>query len=171
MNNLELPVCRYCPVCGGEVAPREKERFVRPVCTACGHIVYVNPHPATCQVVFDGDRVLLARRAVDPKKGWWCLPGGFIEWGESPRDAAKRELMEETSIAARELSLVGVYDSVTGRRRHVLLVAYEVTDWQGEPSPGDDTDRVAWYDIDQVPELAFDAHGQALRDALAGRDR
>ena len=53
----------------------------------------------------------------------------------------------------------------------MLLVAFEVTKWQGEPSPGDDTDEVAWFDIDQVPELAFDTHGQALREALVGRSR
>ncbi|MFC1511871.1 NUDIX domain-containing protein [Candidatus Latescibacterota bacterium] len=169
MDKLELPVYRFCPVCGGEVTLQEAEGFARPVCTACGRIIYVNPHPATCQVVFDGGRVLLTRRAVRPKKGWWCLPGGFIEWGESPVDAARRELKEETSITAEELSLVGVYDSITGKRRHVLIVAYEVTVWHGEPSPGDDTDKVTWFDTARVPELAFDTHLRALEDALAGR--
>ena len=150
---LELPEYRYCPQCGAQVELQNKEGRNRPVCSACGHIIYE-------------DKVLLTLRDVEPKMGEWCLPGGFLEWGESPEEGAKRELFEETGLNAEELSLVGVYDSVTGARLHVLLVAYRVTLWTGTPVAGDDASEVRWFDIDSVPALAFAVHEKALLDTL-----
>ncbi len=147
------------------------EGFIRPVCTDCGLPVYVNPYPATCQVVRREGSVLLVHRSIDPKRGWWCLPGGFIEWGEHPEEAAKRELCEETNITAKEFSLIGVYDSITGARRHVLLVAYEATAWHGNPMPGDDDDEIAWHPIESLPPLAFSSHDRVLEDIRDGRER
>jgi len=167
---LELPDYQYCPRCGGPVAIERREGRMRPVCRSCGFIVYVNPIPATCEVVFEGDKVLLTHRATDPHKGMWCLPGGFIEWGESPEEGAKRELFEETGVTAEELELVGVYDSISGPKRHVMLVAYRVTAWSGEPHAGDDADDVAWFDAGNVPPLAFKVHEQVLAD-IHGKER
>lgn len=169
MEALQLPVCRFCPVCGGGIEIRAFEGRDRPVCTACGIPVYVNPVPATCQIVLDAGTVLLTRRAVEPRAGWWCLPGGFIEWGEAPEVAAARELAEETGIEAKRLTLTGVYDSVTGIDRHVLLVAYRADEWQGEPMAGDDADEVWWAPLHELPELAFMVHHTALTDALNHR--
>jgi len=161
-----LPEINYCPLCGGSVELKNREGRMRPVCGACGHIVYVNPVPAAALVLLRGDRVLLALRSVEPQKGMWCLPGGFLEWGESPEEGAKRELLEETGLSAGNFSLIGAYDSVTGRRLHVLLIAYRVLSWTGEPVPGDDVSEVRWFDIDAVPPLAFTVHEKALADAL-----
>ena len=163
---LELPEFRYCPQCGAQVEMQNKEGRNRPVCSACGHIIYVNPIPAAALVVIEKNRALLTLRDVEPKMGEWCLPGGFLEWGESPEEGAKRELFEETGITAEELSLVGVYDSVTGARLHVLLVVYRVTSWTGTPAAGDDASEVRWFNIDSVPPLAFAVHEKALADTL-----
>ncbi len=145
---------------------RPTEGRERPVCSRCGHIVYINPIPAAAVVLIDRGRVLLTLRDVAPKKGEWCLPGGFVEWGEGAADAAARELLEETGICAGELSLVGVYDSVTGPRLHVLVVAFRALSWTGEPRPGDDAADVAWFSVDSAPDLAFDVHTTALAETL-----
>ena len=163
---LELPEYRYCPQCGAQVELQNKEGRNRPVCSACGHIIYVNPIPAAALVVLEKNRALLTLRDVEPKMGEWCLPGGFLEWGESPEEGARRELFEETGLTAEELSLVGVYNSVTGARLHVLLVAYRVTSWTGAPAAGDDASEVRWFDIDSVPTLAFAVHEKALADTI-----
>jgi len=99
---LELPGYMYCPVCGNpvEVITHEGRRW--PVCGSCGYVIYINPIPATCQVVLNGREILLTLRGAEPHKGEWCLPGGFIEWGESPEEGAKRELFEETCITAEK---------------------------------------------------------------------
>ena len=67
----------------------------RRVCTTCGFIDYVNPRIVTGSVVHDGDRILLCRRAIDPRKGFWTLPAGFMEQGESVEESARREAREE----------------------------------------------------------------------------
>lgn len=170
MQKLELPEIRFCPACGGTMNVTLCEGTSRPVCESCGKPVYVNPYPATCQVVLRGSDVLLVLRGIEPRKGWWCLPGGFIEWGESPEDAAKRELAEETGITAESLSLVGVYGSVTGKQRHVLLIAYEADRWRGEPVAGDDASAVSWFPLGAVPPLAFESHGQVIADVLKGKE-
>ena len=108
----ELSEYNYCNICGGKVDILYHEGYRRPVCTSCGHVFYINPVPAVCQVILNDSKVLLVLRAADPKKGRWCLPGGFVEWGENPEDGAKRELFEETGITAEEHSLIGVCDSI-----------------------------------------------------------
>ncbi|MFC1538053.1 NUDIX domain-containing protein [Candidatus Latescibacterota bacterium] len=160
----ELSEFRFCSVCGGNIDIVIHEGYRRPVCVSCGHVVYVNPVPAVCLVVFDGNKILFVLRAVDPKKGMWCLPGGFIEWGESVSDSAKRELFEETAVTAGELSLLGVYDSITDSHRHVLLIGYHASKWSGEPNAGDDAERVEWFNVDDIPPLAFSAHEQVIHD-------
>jgi len=164
---VNLPNIQFCPACGGELALIDTEGRDRPVCTDCGHIVYINPIPAIALVVIDEQRrVLLVLRSVEPKKGDWCLPGGFLEWGEHPKEGGARELFEETGVTAGEMELVGAYDSVTGTCRHVLVLAYRVKDWSGEEIAGDDADAVAWYSLDDMPKLAFDNHELALKDAF-----
>ena len=65
-------------------------------CESCRTTIYENPVPATCLVTIDArERLLLVKRSVDPKKGWWCLPGGFMELRETPEEAGLRELAEE----------------------------------------------------------------------------
>lgn len=168
---LELPEFSYCPVCAAPVRVVEREGRLRPVCTRCGHIIYVNPYPAACLTVVRDGRVLLVRRGIEPHFGEWCLPGGFLEWGESPEEGARRELVEETGLSAGTLSLVGAYDSITGTRRHVLLLGYLVREWTGEPVAGDDASAVEWYDLDAMPPLAFPVHGRVIADAGKERER
>jgi ADP-ribose pyrophosphatase YjhB (NUDIX family) len=165
---LELPEFNHCPACGGALRVIHREGRRRPVCTLCGRIVYVNPYPAVCLVVIRDSYLLLVRRSIEPHFGEWCLPGGFIEWGEPPEDAARRELLEETGIRAGALSLAGAYDSITGARRHVLLLAYRVNGGEGEPAAGDDASEVGWFALDSVPPLAFEVHERVIADVGAG---
>lgn len=161
---LELPEYHFCPLCAAPVRVVQSEGRHRPVCTRCGHIIYVNPYPAACLVVIREGRLLLTRRAIEPQFGEWCLPGGFLEWGESPEEGAGRELLEETGLSAGTIDLFGAYDSITGLRRHVLLLAYVVRKWTGEPVAGDDASEVAWYDLDAVPPLAFPVHERVIAE-------
>lgn len=161
---LELPEYRYCPRCGAEVKLQNKEGRKRPVCSSCGHIIYVNPIPAAALVVINEGNILLTLRKVEPQKGQWCLPGGFLEWGESPEEGGKRELLEETGITAGSLSLLGVYASVTDVKVHVIVIAYQVITWSGVPVAGDDASDVRWFAINSIPPLAFSVHERALAD-------
>jgi ADP-ribose pyrophosphatase YjhB (NUDIX family) len=115
-----------------------------------------------------GDRILLARRAIEPGYGLWVYPGGFVDLGESPADAARREAMEEACVEVRIEGLVGVYHS---QKRAVVIAVYAGPVVAGSPAPGDETMAVRLVHPQELPwdELAFESTRQAIRDFLAGR--
>ncbi len=130
------------------------------------------PALTTDCVVFDAQgRVLLIRRKNPPFKGQYALPGGFVDVGETATDACRRELKEETGIAARALTLVGVYsDPNRDPRGHTCSVAFLARIDHAEPKAGDDAAATEWVADWRSVTLAFD-HAQILTDAertLAG---
>ena len=117
--------------------------------------------------------VLLIRRANEPFVGAWALPGGFVEVGERVRDAAARELAEETGVRAGELELFGVYDA-PGRdpRGQTMSIAYLMSSASElEARGGDDAAQADWWPLAALPALAFD-HAELIADAVsrAARD-
>ena len=151
-------------MCGMSVEKIQHEGRKRHVCRECGHVIYINPIPASTLVVLDGNQVLLVLRAVEPCKGEWCLPGGFIEWGEIPGEGAQRELLEETGLIGEQLMFVGIYNSM--ENFHAILHGFRVERWSGEVCNGDDAADVKWFPLDSRPVLAFKAHEALLADAL-----
>ncbi len=130
-------------------------------------MTYKNPSVTVDCVVFDDhDRLLLIRRKNPPFAGQFALPGGFVDYGETTEAAARRELMEETGLAARDLRLIGVYsDPKRDPRGHTIGIAYLTTIKDGAPVAGDDAAaaefRADWRELD----LAFD-HDGIVRDAV-----
>ena len=113
-------------------------------------------------------RVLLGRRGINPSKGLWDLPGGFLEPGEHPEVGMKRELWEETGLLVDPVQLLGFYMDQYGDdpREHTLNIFYwcRVLATSGEAQASDDMAELGWFAPDAFPEdLAF----QNVRDALA----
>jgi ADP-ribose pyrophosphatase YjhB (NUDIX family) len=126
---------------------------------ACERPIYENPIPATCTVVINSDgRILLVRRSIEPKVGWWCLPGGFLEIGETPESGALRELAEETGLRGEIGSLLGVRTTPSQQYQSILMIAFVVSGFRGKAVAGDDADDVGWFDPDRLPAIAFDSH-------------
>jgi len=102
----ELDGWRFCARCGSVVVPKDG----RAGCAACGNVYYAGSKATACAICID-DRghVLLGRRADDPFRGRWDLPGGFLEEGEHPLDCLRRELREETGLEVEPLELVGIW--------------------------------------------------------------
>ena len=150
---------RYCQYCRSPLVKKFFEGAIRPFCEICFEPVYENPIPATAVVVADHQgKVLLVKRTVDPKKGFWCLPGGFLELGETPEQGALRELKEETGLQGKINSLLGVSTSNSQRYHTVLLIGFFVNDYSGKLIPGDDASDAAYFDRDELPEIAFESH-------------
>ena len=155
---------RYCPYCGTGLVEKFCEGALRRYCNRCNEPIYENPLPATCMVVVDNkDRVLLVKRSVEPKKGFWCLPGGFMELGETPEKAALRELKEETGLAGKIDMLLGVLANPSALYHTVLMVGYLVKSYSGNLIAGDDANDAAYFYYNELPEIAFESHTSFIR--------
>jgi 8-oxo-dGTP diphosphatase len=128
---------------------------------------YRQPSLTVDAVVFDPTgRLLLIRRRHAPFKGRYALPGGFVEYGESVEDAARRELFEETGVTPRTQSLIGVYSNPKrDPRGHTVSVAYLMRVGNVTPKASDDASAAAFLADWRDKKLAFD-HAQIVADAV-----
>lgn len=131
---------------------------------------FKQPGLAADCVFFDSkDRLLLVRRKHPPFEGYYALPGGFIEMGETTEQAALRELKEETGIDAAIAKLVGVYsDPKRDPRGHIISIVYLVHAPDCEPRAGDDAAEAEFVSDWRNKRLAFD-HEKVVGDAVALR--
>ena len=111
-------------------------------------------------VVFRGSDVLLIRRGKPPHAGRWSLPGGGQELGEPVRDAALRELREETGVEAQITGIIDAVDSIqtdsAGKvKYHYTLIDFAAEWTRGEPRPGDDAMEAAWISPARLPQLGL----------------
>ena len=134
-------------------------------CPACGLVIYDNPAPTASALVVRDGMLLLTRRAREPMAGWWDVPGGFIEPDEHPRDAARRELLEETGLEVELGEMIGVFPDRYGDGVPTLNLFYAGRVVGGEPRPADDVSEIGWFALDRIElqQVAF-ANG---REAIA----
>ena len=162
--SMEKTTKQFCHFCAFPLENRQVEGRMRLYCARCQRPIYENPVPAACVVLVDDrNRLLLVKRSVAPKQGMWCLPGGFVECGETPERAAIRELEEETGLTGRINSLIGVTTSPGTLYQSILLVGYLVTCFSGSAAAGDDASDVDFFNIDNIPEVAFESHQSFIR--------
>lgn len=134
---------------------------------------YQYPHPAvtTDCVIFgydlrEGLSILLVQRGIDPFKGRWAFPGGFLRMNEDADTGARRELMEETGFEAESITQFGAFTAVDrDPRERVITIAYLALVRKGDVQGGDDAADARWFPVTAVPPLAFD-HDRILRIAL-----
>lgn len=136
------------------------------------HYCYKYPHPAVttdCVIFgFDGAKlqVLLIERGIEPFKGKWAFPGGFLNPDETAEEGALRELQEETGLTGAYIEQFHCYtDPQRDPRDRVITIAYYALVKIQDVKGGDDAAKAQWHAIDQVPQLAFD-HDRILRDAM-----
>lgn len=133
---------------------------------------YKYPHPAvaTDSVIFgfDGTRlkVLLIERGLEPYKGRWAFPGGFVKMDEDADEGARRELREETGLAEAYMEQFHTFSAPhRDPRERVISIAYYALVRMRDVTAGDDAAKARWFSLDEVPQLAFD-HDLILRKAL-----
>lgn len=158
---------KYCPHCATPLITRYLHGHERPACPVCGFVYYAGPKVAVGVLVAQAGRLLLHRRAIDPGKGRWSFPSGYVDLGESPTSAAIREVKEETGYDVRLSGLVGVYSSA---ERPVVLVVYSGEVVGGAPADSDEVEEMRLFPTTELPPLAFEHDEQIVSDWLAWRD-
>jgi ADP-ribose pyrophosphatase YjhB (NUDIX family) len=145
----------YCLRCGTLLESKERAGKIRPVCPSCEWIFFPDPKVAAGVLVCNDSKILLVRRANSPKKGYWTLPVGFIDAGESPHHAAIRECEEETGLKINIVNLLDVYYGQEHPRGAHILILYKGEIIEGKMKAGDDVDRVGFFSHKSLPPLAF----------------
>lgn len=161
----------FCSNCGsalrlGSIDGEDRDRLS---CAACGHIAYVNPRlVVTTLPITDDGRLVLLRRGIEPGRGAWAQPGGFLEVDETVHQAAIRETLEETGLVVEPGEIIGLY---TRLEAAVVTIAFESRVVGGTPTPTREALEVATFDPATIPwpELAFRTTMWMLRDWLDRR--
>lgn len=164
MKQIDL---KYCTKCGSPLTQIEAEGKVRKYCENCQTTYYDNPLPSVAVVVSDGNgRIVLVKRKSEPGKGKWSLPGGFIDDGESAIQAALRELEEETGLKGIVNNFIKIFNHESELYGHVIIITYEVGIIGGELSAGDDAEKAEYFNIVDIPPLAFPFQQEAVEQVF-----
>jgi len=161
----------FCSRCGtslrfGEVEGEDRHRLS---CPACGHIMYVNPRlVVTTLPITEAGEIVLIRRGIEPGRGSWAQPGGFLEVDETVHEAAIRETLEETGLIVDPGEIVGLYSRLEAT---VVVVVFEARIVGGEAHPTPEATAVETFTPESIPwdEIGFKTTYFALVDWLARR--
>lgn len=156
---------KYCPICTAQLTKLHDTGNVYLQCKKCKWVYYGNPLPAVAAFVLnDRQELLLVKRGVEPCKGSWALPSGFIEQKETPEHAAVRELYEETGVNGSVRALIGAYLEPTRIYGNVLLIGYELTAVGTRVRSGSDCIAAGFFSLKKLPRIAFASHRSLIRD-------
>ena len=161
----------FCSRCGsalvfGTVPGEDRERLA---CSSCGHVVYVNPRlVVTTLPITDAGQIVLIRRGIEPGKGSWAQPGGFLEVDETVHQAAIRETWEETGLLVEPGEIVGLY---TRLEASVETITFEARIVGGTAAPTPEATEIVAFAPERIPwaGIAFKTTIWALRDWIERR--
>lgn len=157
----------YCPRCSAEFNSDEQPLH----CDQCGFEVYANPAPSTAIFVIKNNKILLAKRNNDPKKGGWDTPGGFLEVNETIEASAIREMKEETGLDIEITEIIGsepdLYVDIP-----ILTIGVTAKIIGGTMQAADDVASLHWINLKEIPEeIAFSSVKKLLDKVLTSTNQ
>lgn len=163
----------YCRYCGTELQEKHVEEKDRPYCPSCDRIIWQNAEPVAATVLRKGEEILFVKRGIEPGKGEWSLPAGFLEYDEEPAHAAARELEEETGLKV-EPSELELFESMNierfpNQRIVALIFSVDMKKASGEISAGDDAADANFWTIQELEasdEILRQHFVSAMREVL-----
>ena len=163
---------KFCSNCSASIGKRVPpgDSVPRYLCDACGSIHYENPKLVLGCLPEWEDRLLLCRRAIEPRYGYWTLPAGFMENGESAGQGAARETLEE---AGARVELIAPFSMISVPYVNQVHLFYRARLRELDFKPGEETLEVALWDEDRIPwkDIAFRTVGLTLKRWFADRGR
>lgn len=160
-------IYKYCSICGTKLKRRKDGNLA---CSECLFVDYRNPRPTVTALVLYQNKLLLTKRAERPFKGWWDLPGGFIDRGERPEQAVIRELKEETNLDIKIKKIFGIYPGTYPSSFgpfYILSLVYMANSPTKSLEALDDVSESRWFAKKDMPKkIAFDSNQLVIRDFL-----
>ncbi len=154
---------RFCTACG---AKRSIRTYYKKACPACGLIAFDDPKVAVGVLATRRGKLLLVKRGLNPHRGSWSFPSGFVDAGEGLEEAAVREVGEETGLDVRIQRQLGAF-AASGDR--VVFIAYAARVVAGRIAVGRECQDVRYFDPAALPPLAFPHDSEILRIWRASR--
>jgi ADP-ribose pyrophosphatase YjhB (NUDIX family) len=157
-------VIKFCSACGSAVVHKipPGDNRIRACCEACGTIHYENPKMVVGTITTFEQKILLCKRAIEPRYGFWTLPAGFMENGETTSQGAVRETLEEAGVQVEASDLFAVIDVPHVHQTHLF---YRATAGSNALAPGEETLEARWVTPEQIPweQLSFHTVERCLR--------
>ena len=155
----------FCPQCGSRLVDAERYGKVRRACDECGFIHFRNPGVGAAVVVWDDEgRLLLIKRGPGAtRSGLWAVPAGYVDYGEEVRAAAARELREETGLIADIGDVAWVASNFHDPAKLTVGIWFNGSVTGGRLMAGDDAEDARFFDLSDLPPLAFDTDVAFLR--------
>ena len=166
-----LPPIQHCKQCGTKViyrTPDDGDTKQRAVCPACGTVHYENPLNVVGTIPHWGEQVLLCKRNIEPRKGKWTLPAGFMELHETTAEGAARETVEE---AGAQFEMEGLFSLINVVRAGQVHIFYRAKLLSDKFDPGTETMEAQLYTEADIPwdEIAFRTVKETLERFFADR--
>jgi ADP-ribose pyrophosphatase YjhB (NUDIX family) len=152
----------FCSSCGSKTEIRLVAKQQLSVCPRCDRIFFRNPKVVVSALIEDGGRVLLVLRDIEPGRGLWGMPGGYVDWDEHPEEALIRECLEEVLVRVEPLELLPV-QHIMMDDEGIVLLPYRARLIAGSAAAGDEVQQVGWFRPDALPPLAFSSHRTVLQ--------
>lgn len=161
---------KFCAQCGGathQIIP-EGDHVKRDVCKKCEHIHYVNPKVIVGSLPVHGDKVLMCKRDIQPRLGYWTLPAGFMEANETTEQGAARETWEESEAKLKNMELYALFDLPYISQLYVMYRSELAND---HFAPTNESSEVRLFSESEIPwdDIAFPIIVQVLRDYFNDR--
>lgn len=171
----------FCPQCASALVERQVDRRRLPACPQCSFIDWRNAKPCAGALVISGGKVLLVKRGIEPYKGCWDIPGGFMEPHETPEQAVARELLEETGLTIANPQYLTALPDIYGptpadghEPDFTLNIYFVATVAGGTLTASDDAVEARWFALDALPaddQLAFVHARKVMKLLRERRDR
>ncbi len=164
---------QFCPICGSAVAYKVIENRKRAVCEKCGWIHYEHRKvSAGARVVKDG-KLLLVQRGIEPWRGCWHLPSGYMEVDEEPQQTAEREVREETGLTVKAGNLAGAYTYCDDPRGNGVVLVYDAQLLDGHFISNDETMGASFFSAEEIGALPLAGMSaeHSIQDWIASRSK
>lgn len=165
--NIFEKLYKFCPTCKENLKSKIIDNKKRLICSKCGFIFWSNPKPVVSALIVNNKEILMLQRNQKPLKGYWVLPGGFIEYEENPHQAIKREVEEETNLDVNIIKIIGAYLIDNDPRGHHIDIIYEVkTKNFSKIKISGENKQWKLFPFNELPKKIAYKHREAIRDCL-----
>ncbi len=153
---------KYCPSCRAELERKTIDRRNLLSCPKCGFIFWNNPKPVTSVLLERDGKVLMLQRKQQPLKNYWVLPGGFIDYEETPREAAVRETKEETGFEVKIDGLLDAYRIEDDPRGIHIDIVFKGTILSDKLRLNEESSRLEFFPLNKLPDLIAYQHRRVI---------